>query len=770
MNAIVRLTQELISSLFSQEDTVRPLMKRNHALHLTIVLIISLVALFSSHWPMVSAAPSPQTGFDCDTVVGISVAECQALVALYNSTDGPNWVDNTDWLQTNMPCTWFGVTCTGNTVTSLVLSRNQLSGSFPEEMNSLTNLKYFNLSVNNLHGDIPDWLGNFGQLRQISLSENNLTGTIPSALGSLSNLTQLMLHFNDLSGIIPPALGGLRNLKDLRLNANRLHGDVPLSFKNFVDLEYCDLRYNLLHQTVDEELRVILTNKCEGWYSTQTVRPTNVQTSTVTPNSVTLTWTSINYTANGGGYQILFSTSQGGPYQKLDETVGKTIDNYRVTGLTPNTTYYFVVRTHTPPVPTKTRLDLESAWTPEVSVMTIPDLCMDVTEITSVECNALIAFYGSTDGSNWDKNEGWLQTNTPCSWFGVTCSGDHVIYLQLPNNNLNGSLPAELGHLSDLKSLDLEENALTGTIPIELGNLTKLEFLNIHTTSLTGPIPKSLGNLTNLHTLRLYSSPLTGKIPSELQNLTKLTQLWLFGTQMTGTIPSGIGKLVNLTNLRLDGNFLQGNSQGETNLTELCELTELVDLWLNDNPNLSGSLPSCLIKLTKIEKFYFNNTDLCVPTELETWIANIPDAQSSHKTCEFCTANNVTEIPIDECKVLEELYNSTGGPNWTDNTGWLQTNTPCSWFGVNCNGDHVFRLTLHGNQLRGEIPRQLGDLQKLNVLYLYNNSLTGEIPPELGNLRDLSALSLKTNQLSGKIPTELSTLINLTHLVDCYEL
>ena len=41
-----------------------------------------------------------------------------ALVALYNSTDGSNWTNNTNWLTGNVD-TWFGVTVSGNRVTEL---------------------------------------------------------------------------------------------------------------------------------------------------------------------------------------------------------------------------------------------------------------------------------------------------------------------------------------------------------------------------------------------------------------------------------------------------------------------------------------------------------------------------------------------------------------------------------------------------------------------------------------------------------------------------
>jgi len=68
--------------------------------------------------------------------------------------------------------------------------------------------------------------------------------------------------------------------------------------------------------------------------------------------------------------------------------------------------------------------------------------CAVVTEIPTVECEALIALYDSTDGENWRNNTGWNVTNTPCSWRGITCDGGHVTILSLSSNRLSGSIPA----------------------------------------------------------------------------------------------------------------------------------------------------------------------------------------------------------------------------------------------------------------------------------------------------------------------------------------
>jgi len=135
--------------------------------------------------------------------------------------------------------------------------------------------------------------------------------------------------------------------------------------------------------------------------------------------------------------------------------------------------------------------------------------CATVTEIPSTECEVLVTLYNSTDGDNWTNKSGWNVTNTPCSWYGVTCSGGHVLEIDLGyyngthGNNLTGTIPRELGNLSNLMRLDLYSNKLTGTIPTELVNLSHLTRLDLSYNGLTGSIPSELGNLTNLESLSL---------------------------------------------------------------------------------------------------------------------------------------------------------------------------------------------------------------------------------------------------------------------------
>jgi Leucine-rich repeat (LRR) protein len=112
--------------------------------------------------------------------------------------------------------------------------------------------------------------------------------------------------------------------------------------------------------------------------------------------------------------------------------------------------------------------------------------------------------------------------------------------------------------VEDTDSLDLSSDQLTGSIPPEIGNLTNLTYLKLSENQLSGSIPSEIGNLTNLTYLYLYDNQLSGSIPSEIGNLTNLTRLWLDNNQLTGSIPSEIGNLTNLTYLYLSYNQLSG--------------------------------------------------------------------------------------------------------------------------------------------------------------------------------------------------------------------
>ena len=144
----------------------------------------------------------------------------EALVALYNATDGPNWDNNENWLSDAPLDEWYGVTTNDDgRVTGLFLRENELNWRYLRDGSS---------------GEIPPKLGNLASLRVLYLPGNLLTGEIPPELGNLANLRILDLASNHLSGEIPPELGSLASLQVLELSENALIGEIPLELDDLL--------------------------------------------------------------------------------------------------------------------------------------------------------------------------------------------------------------------------------------------------------------------------------------------------------------------------------------------------------------------------------------------------------------------------------------------------------------------------------------------------------------------------------------------------------
>jgi hypothetical protein len=124
-----------------------------------------------------------------------------------------------------------------------------------------------------------------------------------------------------------------------------------------------------------------------------------------------------------------------------------------------------------------------------------------------------------------------------------------------------------------------------------------------------------------------------------------------------------------------------------------------------------------------------------------------------------------TGIDAADCAALVALYTATDGPNWTDNSNWLSSSTPCGptngWAGVTCDGGRVSQLLLDNNGLSGPLPGGLADLTEMTLLQLSNNSLTGAIPAGLGSMTKLFGLYLNGNSLTGSIPSDLGGLAEM---------
>ena len=132
-------------------------------------------------------------------------------------------------------------------------------------------------------------------------------------------------------------------------------------------------------------------------------------------------------------------------------------------------------------------------------------LSADATVTADLERDALVALYEATGGDDWENREGWLPDDPLSAWYGVETNPDgQVVVLELPFNDLSGSLPPEIGNLAQLRELYLHFNGLSGSIPR----------LYAHENALSGEIPAELGDLSNLTDLWLGENELRSVRPA----------------------------------------------------------------------------------------------------------------------------------------------------------------------------------------------------------------------------------------------------------------
>ena len=219
-----------------------------------IRLAFLLVFVLSSSIHVLAVQADSVSDFSCADVTEIPQSECEALVALYNSTNGPGWTNSTNWLVSNTPGNWYGVTITSGHVTDVVLSINNLLGNIPPEVGNLTSLQNLSLWSNQLSGSLPPELGDLTGLIYLLLDSNQLSGSIPPELGNLNLLSFLMLSGNQLSGSIPSELGNILMLQDLDLSNNQLTGSIPPELGNYNNMNYLFLNDNQLSGSIPAEL------------------------------------------------------------------------------------------------------------------------------------------------------------------------------------------------------------------------------------------------------------------------------------------------------------------------------------------------------------------------------------------------------------------------------------------------------------------------------------------------------------------------------------
>ncbi|KAF5729186.1 putative Leucine-rich repeat protein kinase family protein [Tripterygium wilfordii] len=205
----------------------------------------------------------------------------------------------------------------------------------------------------------------------------------------------------------------------------------------------------------------------------------------------------------------------------------------------------------------------------------------------------------------------------------------HLTHLTVEYNSLDGTLPISIGNLSALlQSFDASACNIKGSIPREIGNLTNLIWLDLASNNLTGTIPTSIRTLVEIQRLFLGNNKLRGAIPTELCGLEKVSEIYLGLNQLSELIPQCLGNLKFLNKLSLSFNSLTGtipstlwrlqdileldlswNSLSGSLSPDIQNLKVMIQLDLSNN-YLSGDVPNSFAPLTALQNLYLSNNRL----------------------------------------------------------------------------------------------------------------------------------------------------------------
>ncbi len=120
------------------------------------------------------------------------------------------------------------------------------------------------------------------------------------------------------------------------------------------------------------------------------------------------------------------------------------------------------------------------------------------------------------------------------------------------------------------------------------------------------------------------------------------------------------------------------------------------------------------------------------------------------------------QVNKQDSLALVDLYDSTGGANWKNNTNWLTFKPVSTWNGITLDSSgRVSNIALFSNNLTGSLPNSIGNFTHLTAISLHINSIGNTIPSSIGNLTKLTNFDIGSNNFTGNIP---ATICNLTSL------
>ncbi|KAL6582723.1 mitogen activated protein kinase [Orobanche minor] len=381
------------------------------------------------------------------------------------------------------PCKWDHIYCLGNRVTRIQIGHQNLAGTLPNELSSLTQLERLELQWNSISGPLPS-LKDLSSLQVLMLSNNHFTFVPPDFFSGMSSLQSVEIDNNPFSAWeIPESLRNASTLQNLPANSANITGKIPsfLGPDAFPGLTTLHLALNNLEgelplglsgsqieslwvngQKLSGEIDVVqnMTFLKEVWlHSNGFTGPLpdmsglrNLETLSLRDNSFT------------GSVPISLVN----------------LESLKVVNLTNN-----LLQGPMPKFKDSVLVDM----TKDTNSFCLPqpgdcDPRVDVLLLIIKSMNYPIKF-----SENW-------KGNNPCAdWFGITCNNGNITIVNFENMGLTGTVSPDFASVKSLQRLVLANNNLTGTIPEDLATLPGLIEFDVSNNHLYGKIPAFKSNV-----------------------------------------------------------------------------------------------------------------------------------------------------------------------------------------------------------------------------------------------------------------------------------
>ncbi|KAJ0794734.1 putative non-specific serine/threonine protein kinase [Helianthus annuus] len=399
-------------------------------------------------------------------------------------------------------------------------------------------------------------------------------------------------------------------------------------------------------------------------------------------------------------------------------------------------------------------------------------------------------------------------------------SFQNLRYLNLSRSNFSGSIPPQLGNLSelhvlchgsfhddpfertsmanmkwlsslgmlhhmDMSGVDLSKatnwlqviNTLPSLVQLHLSgcelsnlhmyvpsvNLTSLSVLDLSQNYFSSAVSQWIFSVTSLVSLDLSWCNFHGPIPS-FRNLTSLEFLHVAGTKFMNS--SSIFQELSSTNLvSLD---IESCGISSSLLDSLQNLTNLISLDLSQN-QLTKRIPKSLGNFCNLREIDLSRNNI-VNISLTYFLESFFECKSPALESLSLIGNHITGLDFSYNQINGSFPDSIGQLSSLEildaSFNKLDGNLPDSIGQLSS----LVELSISNNRLDGSLPDSIGQLSSLEKLSISYNRLGGSLPHSIGQLSSLEELSISYNRLDGSLPDSLGQLSKLTSLDFSYNL